>query len=207
MRSRIWGALLLLLAPGMAHAADKTAEKPDIKVGPAQKSVTAGEFLVDAPTLINLVFEWVISGEDNRNAKVAVSYRKKGDTAWKTAMPLMRLQHERIYWGNKKTDDHIFNVMVPNMFAGSILDLEPDTVYEARLVLTDPDGVKGQATHIAMVKTRAEPRPAAGGLSAVPAPGPLPQGHDHPRDAQYQREPSHHGGPADRLAPLRVAPG
>jgi len=130
MRNRIWGVLLLLLAPAFAHAAEKAA--------PAQKGVTAGEFLVDAPTLINLGFEWVITGDDNRNAEVAVSYRKKGETQWKTAMPLMRLQHERIYWGNKKTDDHIFNVEVPNMFAGSILDLEPDTAYEARFVLTDP---------------------------------------------------------------------
>ena len=30
------------------------------------------------------------------------------------------------------------------MFAGSILDLEPDTAYEARFVLTDPDGVAGE---------------------------------------------------------------
>ena len=118
MKSRILGMLLLVLAPGMAHAADKTSEKADVKVAPPQKSVTAGEFLVDAPTLINLGFEWVITGDDNRNAKVAVSYRRRGDKAWKTAMPMMRLQHERIYWGNKKTDDHIFNVMVPNMFAG-----------------------------------------------------------------------------------------
>ena len=78
-------------------------------------------------------------------------------------MPLLRLRHERIYWGNKKTDDHIFNVKVPNMFAGSVLDLEPDTVYEARFVLTDPDGGQGAATHIATVKTRAEPKPATGG--------------------------------------------
>ena len=118
MRSRIWSVLLLLLVPCAAHAAEKAA--------PAQKSVTAGEFLVDAPTLINLGFEWVLSGDDNRNAKVAVSYRKKGDAQWKPAMPLMRLQHERIYWGNKKTDDHIFNVEVPNMFAGSILDLRSE---------------------------------------------------------------------------------
>ena len=47
-------------------------------------AVTAGEFLVDPPTLINLGFEWVISGDDNRNAKVEVSYRKKGETTWKS---------------------------------------------------------------------------------------------------------------------------
>jgi hypothetical protein len=31
------------------------------------------------------------------------------------------------------------------MFAGSILDLEPDTSYEAQFVLKDPDGVRGEA--------------------------------------------------------------
>ena len=52
------------------------------------------------------------------------------------------------------------------MFAGSILDLEPDTAYEARFVLTDPDGVSGpaaNATKTVTVRTRPEPKPAAGG--------------------------------------------
>jgi hypothetical protein len=119
--------------------------------------------LLDPPTLINLGFEWVIKGDDNRNAKVEVSYRKKGETVWKQAMPLMRMQHERIYWGAEKADDHVINVIVPNMFAGSILDLSENTVYEARFVLSDPDGVKGNAVRIVTVKTRAEPMPMAGG--------------------------------------------
>src|SRR4029077_19644362 len=130
---------------------------------PVTSAVKAGEFLVDPPTLINLGFEWVISGDDNRNAKVDVSYRRKGTTEWKPAMPLMRIQHERTYWGNEKADDHIINVIQPNMFAGSILDLEPGTAYEARFVLTDPDGVSGEATHLVTVSTRPEPKPATGG--------------------------------------------
>ena len=40
--------------------------------------MTAGEFVVDPPTLINLGFEWFIDGDDNRNAAVDVSYRKAG---------------------------------------------------------------------------------------------------------------------------------
>ena len=67
--------------------------------------VKAGELVIDPPTLINLGFEWVIKGDDNRNAKVEVSYRRKGDKAWKTAMPLLRLQHERVYQG-----EGVFNV-------------------------------------------------------------------------------------------------
>src|SRR3984957_1568776 len=39
--------------------------------------VKPGEFIVDHPKLINLGFEWFIDGDDNRNAQVAVSYRKQ----------------------------------------------------------------------------------------------------------------------------------
>ena len=49
------------------------------------------------------------------------------------------------------------------MFAGSILDLEPDTAYEAQFVLTDPDGVRGESRRTVTVRTRPEPMPYAGG--------------------------------------------
>ena len=119
-------------------------------------NVIAGELVIDPPTLINLGFEWLISGDDNRDARVDVFYRKQGDRTWLAAMPLLRLQHERVYQG-----EGVFNVEMPNMFAGSILDLEENTSYEVRLVLSDPDG--GGATRVVNVKTRAEPMPSAGG--------------------------------------------
>ena len=56
-----------------------------------------------------------------------------------------------------------FDYVVPNMFSGSVLNLEPDTEYECRFVMTDPDGIKGEATKTAMVRTRKEPMPATGG--------------------------------------------
>ena len=60
---------------------------------------------------------------------------------------------------------------------GASLDLEPDTDYEARFVMTDPDGVTGEATRIVTVRTRAEPVPEpvpheddrAGGFALLPA--------------------------------------
>lgn len=146
-------AVMSMLAAGLVLASPVVAAN----------KVTAGEFIVDRPTLINLGFEWVISGDDNHNARVEVTYRKKGAAEWKKAMPLMRLMHERTYWGNEKNDDHIINVIAPNMFAGSILDLEPGTAYEAKFVLSDPDGASGKTTQIVTVKTRPEPMPAAGG--------------------------------------------
>jgi hypothetical protein len=126
-------------------------------------SVKPGELVIDPPTLINLGFEWPINGDDNRNARVDVSFRKKGTTEWRKAMPLMRLQGEHVYQGRASQGEYIFNVVMPNMFAGSILDLEPGTEYEARFILTDPDGVIGNATRLVTVKTRPDPKPAAGG--------------------------------------------
>jgi hypothetical protein len=157
-------ALLVQLpfaAQAQAPAKTKSASAP-VQATAKVNKVTAGEFLVEPPTLINLGFEWRIVGDDNRNAKVEVSFRKRGSTQWKPAIPLMRLQNERVYW-SQGVDDHIINVQAPNMFAGSILDLEPGTTYEARFVMTDPDGVTGKATQIATVTTRPEPKPAAGG--------------------------------------------
>src|SRR5215211_7104273 len=119
--------------------------------------VTAGEFLIDPPTLINLGFEWFIDGDDNRNASVDVAYRKAGESRWRNALPLLRLNGERIKNGAQ------LDVTVPNMFAGSILDLEPDTAYEAQFVLKDPDGVRGVARKTMTLRTRPEPMPAAGG--------------------------------------------
>ena len=49
------------------------------------------------------------------------------------------------------------DVTVPNMFAGSILDLEPDTSYEAQFVLKDPDGVRGEARKVAATSSGLSP--------------------------------------------------
>ena len=119
--------------------------------------VTAGDFLIDPPTLINLGFEWFIQGDENRNAAVTVSYRKKGESVWKDALPLLRLKGERVYQASQ------VDVISPNMFAGSILDLEPDTAYEAQFVMSDPDGVRGVAQRTMTVRTRPEPKPYEGG--------------------------------------------
>jgi hypothetical protein len=86
----------------------------------AENRTTPGELVVDPPTLINLGFEWLIRGDDNRNASVEVAFRKAGQGVWKKGLPLPRLQGEEIYQGQG-----VFHVVSPNMFAGSILDLDP----------------------------------------------------------------------------------
>jgi len=77
-------------------AAVVTATHSRVFAAAARDSVTAGELVVDPPTLINLGFEWRIQGDDNRNASVDVSYRKQGTTQWHAVLPLLRLSGERI---------------------------------------------------------------------------------------------------------------
>ncbi|HYM36576.1 MAG TPA: hypothetical protein VET48_14350, partial [Steroidobacteraceae bacterium] len=119
-------------------------------------STTAGELFVEPPTLISIGYEWKIEGDDNRNASVAVLFREKGANEWRTGLPPLRLQHEAI-------KNPPFDVVTPNMFAGSVFDLEPNTEYQVKLQFKDPDGVRGKNERIFSVRTRAEPQPATTG--------------------------------------------
>src|SRR5829696_2790043 len=65
--------------------------------GFAQNGTSAGRFTVEHPTLLNLGFEWEIAGDANRNAAVAVEYRAAGESAWRTALPLVRIGGERVF--------------------------------------------------------------------------------------------------------------
>ncbi len=159
----MWASRFLLRASAsiaITLLAGLVSPSQPLRAAPGDAQVTPGEFVIEHPTLINLGFEWHIEGDANRNASVGVSFRKQGESAWQKGMPLTRLQGEQVYWRN------IFNLVVPNMFAGSILDLEPGTAYEARFVLTDPDGISGpaaSATRTVTVRTRPEPMAAGGG--------------------------------------------
>ena len=114
-------AFALLFLPFFANALE------------AGDNVVSKEFITEPPTLISLGFEWEIGGDDNQNAEVAVSYRKKGDQIWKQGLPLLRLQGEPTISGPMA-------YTAPNMFAGSIFYLAPNTSYEIQLTLSDPDG-------------------------------------------------------------------
>ena len=123
-----------------------------------QDAIQADRFTVEHPTLLNLGFEWAITGDANRNASVAVEFRRVGDSTWRPALPLVRVGGERVF----RTREHL-DYTVPDGFAGSILNLEPGTEYECRFELTDPDGSSGETTHTVRVTTRTEPEPYAGG--------------------------------------------
>jgi hypothetical protein len=122
----------------------------------AQSGVVAGAFTVERPTLVSLGFEWRIAGDENRDASVEVTYREQGERRWRPALPLLRLQNEPV-------TGTYYSYTADNMFAGSLLNLSPGTTYEARFVLTDPDGVSGQAERSVTARTRDVPRAAADG--------------------------------------------
>jgi hypothetical protein len=142
--------------------------------GIAQNPAVPGRFSTELPTLTALGFDWRISGDDNRNARMEVSYRQKGQAQWRPALPLLRLRHERIgdpvgpgYAKPAVSDGtgyvNPFHYVVPNMFSGSILNLQPGTEYECRFILSDPDGVTGAKEKRVFARTRTEPQPAKGG--------------------------------------------
>jgi hypothetical protein len=169
----------------------------------AADSTITGDLIVDPPTLMALGFAWPIEGDDNRNAQVSIVYRKKGETNWLRGLDPLRLQNEETFVRGA------LDYTAPNMFAGSIFDLEEDTEYEVRLRLRDPDGVSGEAEKHLVVRTRAEPRPASDGrIFHV-----YPPGYEGPRqepafsgllEAYYMAS---LGGDWSRASPPRVRAG
>ena len=67
--------------------------------------------------------EWDIAGDADHDAVATVEFRAAGTTAWRPALPLVRVDYNGA-----------------NMLAGSILFLSPNTTHEVRLTLADPDG-------------------------------------------------------------------
>ena len=111
---------------------------------------------LEPPTLISLGFEWQIDGDDNRNAAVTVSYSQDRRDDLATRVAAVRLQRERI-------DADVLRYTTPNMFAGSVFDLEPGTEYEGQFVLSDPDGVEGRGENSRQSPHPCRAKPFAGG--------------------------------------------
>jgi hypothetical protein len=112
---------------------------------------------------------WPIFGDANGNATVEVAYRLAGRSDWSPALPLFRTHNGKLSPENR--------VAGGRLFAGSIVDLVPDTEYEIELRLQDPDG--GARVETVRMRTAAVPRrPAAlRRLHVVPlAPGAEPGG-------------------------------
>lgn len=127
-------------------------------VSNAQNNIQPGKLIAEPATLINLGFEWQFTGDANRNATVETAYREVGAKEWKDALPLLRIGGERIF---RKAEN--LDYTVPDLFAGSILDLKPETEYECRFTMKDPDGTNGQTVQTVRLRTRGEPKEYTGG--------------------------------------------
>jgi hypothetical protein len=75
-----------------------------------------------------------IAGDADRDATIALEMRRVGDPAFRTAHPLVRVDATHL--------------------VGSLFALAPNTAYEIRATLTDPDGVTGNAVRTLTATTR-----------------------------------------------------
>lgn len=107
----------------------------------AQSSTQPGQ-LTAYSTIYSIGVEWDILYDTNHNAVVDVAYRDPSG-AWRQASRLVRID---------------FNGR--NMLAGSVMFLEPDTTYQVRLTLADPDG--GSDVRELSVRTLKLPTPPNG---------------------------------------------
>lgn len=77
-----------------------------------------------------------LSGDADRDAAVALEWRRSGEAQFRPAHGLVRVDATHL--------------------AGSLFGLQPATAYELRVSLSDPDGVSGAATATAAFSTRAD---------------------------------------------------
>jgi len=153
----VMAAAVLPLITTAVFAQARPKQKPLVgfEIGPKTDEIAAKQFIIDPPTIENLGFRWYVEGDNNRNAKVAVAFRKKGQTQWKNGLLMLRVHHEvsNQQYGPYRTG---------NLFAGSVLFLEPATSYEVRFTMSDPDGGAPTEPKIVTTSTRAEPKVADG---------------------------------------------
>jgi hypothetical protein len=118
----------------------------------AKDATTPGKVTAPCPTIANLAVEWEIDGDDNLDGVVEVEYRMAGESRWNRGMPLVRVPEGNTGKRTRPTYRWV------NKHSGSIFDLKPDTEYEIRLSLEDPDG--GSTSRTVSAKTRPVPKPA-----------------------------------------------
>ena len=114
-------------------------------------SKSGGEVFEELPTLHCLGVRWAILGDQNKNAVVKVSYKEIKSTTWLEGFPLMRTLPNP----HTENQSSIHTVKDGWMFAGSIVGLIPNTEYDVKLNLVDPDG--GNIVKQIKMKTWTEP--------------------------------------------------
>src|SRR4030095_6092236 len=112
-------------APAMTARTEAGAAPGWTATGPA--SAEPGEVKAEPATLHSLGVRRPGRGDSNANATIRVQYRQTGEPRWREAYPLFRTHPTRVSPDNRVPDGWLF--------AGSIVDLVPDTEYEVRLTL------------------------------------------------------------------------
>ena len=120
----------------------------------AENASKPGAVTPELPTLQCLGVRWLIAGDDNRNARVEVRYRKTGSADWRKALDLFRVDPKGMREAVRPPDGQF-------LFAGSVFGLEENTEYDLLLSLKDPDG--GDAEQLHQVTTWATPKLPEGG--------------------------------------------
>ena len=147
------GAMFVLVVGGFGAGAARGGD-----------AAVAGKLVEELGTLKCLGVRWLIGGDDNHNARVQVTYRKVGETPWRRALDLFRVDGEGPRKPNRPPAGQ-------TLHAGSVFDLTPDSEYELKLSLKDPDG--GDAERTLRMRTWAEPKLPTGGRKVHVKPGGL----------------------------------
>jgi hypothetical protein len=127
----------------------------------ADKGFTPGEIRTDA-TPCSISIEWDLTGDTDHDATCGVQYRQQGSDRWLKALPLFRVDYQ--WWYHTERAEKALN-----MFAGSLMFLEPGTDYEMRLDLANPDG--GKVMKTVSVATRPIPKLPQDGRTLHVVPG------------------------------------
>ncbi len=111
----------------------------------AQNAITPGNIQID-PTFEHIGISYNISGDVNLNSNLQIEFREQGNGAYQNGAITMRSHPGLVI------DGSAFNA---NHHAGSAMFLRPNTTYDIRLTLTDPDG--GNSTTNITATTKAYP--------------------------------------------------
>ncbi|MCL2641034.1 MAG: hypothetical protein FWD53_09340, partial [Phycisphaerales bacterium] len=137
-------------------------------------SLVLNEPVLEHPTLRSLGAYWIIQGDENKNATVSLEYRALSDkenvppSPWVRGHDFLRVEKGSNDKGAPSKRQENTKLPIPAdswLFAGSALLLKPDTTYELKLTLRDPDG--GFAERVLKSRTIAEPvMPMGNGMKA-----------------------------------------
>jgi hypothetical protein len=133
-----------------------------------------GDPVLEGATLHCIGFHWLVDGDANANARVDLSLRMAGDGTWHQGPSLLRNERRTTRYLDQGGVPRTSLLEIPDggeLFAGSAVMLTPDTAYEFKLTLRDPDG--GSAQCVLHGRTAVEPQadPAAPVRHVVPGDG------------------------------------